>query len=428
MQHGRTFVKKHPEAIFIQINGDNELSELSELGESTTMADKLKKSHSSVENLHREVTERKRAGEAVWVSEVWLQGLAAIRHLGIWRLDLRGNRFSWTDGIYRLYGVTRENFEPTYDGLMKLIHPEDRGYFAQVTETIRRDGKCDFEYRVVRPDGELRYVMGNGEVVHDERGEAVAMIGTVLDTTELATKERKSSARDTELESFSHTISHDLRSPLVTVTTFLEYLEEDLSRADADRIRQDMSYIRAAAIRMRELVEELIQIARIGKITSSSVHTTFRQITEEVLSTVGGIIAKRRVEVRVGDDAIALYGDRVQLLAIWQNLLENSVKFMGDQASPCIELGAERCGGDMVFFVRDNGMGIDPRCQAQVFRLFNKLDPKSEGAGLGLARIKRIIEMYGGTIWLESEGLGHGVCFRFTLPGAVKGQNAGEES
>ena len=113
-------------------------------------------------------------------------------------------------------------------------------------------------------------------------------------------------------------------------------------------------------------------------------------------------------------------------MEIWQNLLENAVKFMGDQPSPRIEIGAEPHGRDTVFFVRDNGIGIDPRHQAKVFGLFEKLDPNHEGTGLGLALVKRIVELYKGTIWLESQGLGQGACFRFTLPEAVKNPSDGE--
>ena len=388
----------------------------------------MKESHTPVENLHREVAKRKLAEEAGRESDGRLQRAEAMGHLGNWSLDLCRNRISWSDEMYRIYGVTQENFEPTHDGLRKLVHPGDREYHDQVTETIRRDGKCNFEYRIVRPDGELRHVTGSVEVVRDERGEAVAMFGMVLDTTELTQKERELREKSTELERFTYAISHDLKSPLVTVKTFLGYLEEDLARSDADRIGQDILYIRTAADKMRQLLDELIEMSRVGRIANPPVRVTLRQLVKEALSAVAGSIAERGVEVRVGDDDIALYGDRPRLVAIWQNLVENAVKFMGDQASPRIEMGAELRGRDTVFFARDNGMGIDPRYQAKVFSLFEKLDPRSEGTGLGLALIKRIVELYRGTIWLESEGLGHGVCFRFTLPDAVKSQNEGEES
>jgi signal transduction histidine kinase len=135
---------------------------------------------------------------------------------------------------------------------------------------------------------------------------------------------------------------------------------------------------------------------------------------------VAGPIADRGVKVQLSDAPITLFGDRPRLVEIWLNLVENAVKFMGDQTSAQIEIGVERRGGDRVFFVRDNGMGIDPRHHLRVFSLFEKIDSKSEGAGLGLALVKRIVELYRGTIWLESKGLSQGTCFLFTLPGAVE--------
>jgi signal transduction histidine kinase len=116
-----------------------------------------------------------------------------------------------------------------------------------------------------------------------------------------------------------------------------------------------------------------------------------------------------------------LHGDRLRLEEIWQNLVENACKFMGDQKDPHIEIGVETLKAETVFFVRDNGMGIDPRYHAKVFALFERLDAKAEGTGVGLAIVKRIVDLYMGRIWMESSGLGKGTCFYFTLPGAGVG-------
>ena len=115
-----------------------------------------------------------------------------------------------------------------------------------------------------------------------------------------------------------------------------------------------------------------------------------------------------------------MIGDRSRLLEVWQNLIDNAAKFMGEQAEPHIEIGWEGTddGGSPIFFVRDNGMGVDPKFKDRIFGLFNKLDPRSEGTGIGLALIKRIIEFHGGRIWVESE-LGKGATFYFTLPQGI---------
>ena len=114
-------------------------------------------------------------------------------------------------------------------------------------------------------------------------------------------------------------------------------------------------------------------------------------------------------------------GDRVRILEVIQNLLDNAAKFMGDQPNPRIEIGARGEGDDAVFFVRDNGLGIDPRHHERIFGLFDKLDSAGEGTGVGLALVKRIVELHGGRIWVESEGAGKGAVFCFTLPARTGG-------
>lgn len=234
--------------------------------------------------------------------------------------------------------------------------------------------------------------------------------------------------KNTELERFTYTISHDLKSPLVTVKTFLGYLEQDMLSQDRERVGQDIGYIRTAADKMGQLLDELLEMSRIGRMVNPPVNVSFRELVEEALNAVAGRTAERGVDVQVEDKDLSLHGDRPRLAEIWQNLIENAVKFMGDQEKPLIEIGTETQGTDTVFFVRDNGMGIDTRYNAKVFGLFEKLDPKSEGTGLGLALVKRIVELYRGTIRLESEGPGQGTCVRFTLPEAVNKRSKGEKS
>jgi signal transduction histidine kinase len=134
---------------------------------------------------------------------------------------------------------------------------------------------------------------------------------------------------------------------------------------------------------------------------------------------VGGQIAARRVKVDIAPDMPVVHGDRARLVEAVQNLVDNAVKFLGDQPEPRIEIGARPAGGGHVFFVRDNGIGIEPRFHGKVFGLFDKLNPESVGTGVGLALVKRIVEVHGGRIWVESEGAGTGAAFYFTLPAKI---------
>lgn len=249
-----------------------------------------------------------------------------------------------------------------------------------------------------------------------EQGYFVAVFDNI---TERKLADAKLHEKNAELERFTYTISHDLKSPLVTISSFLGYLETDIQAADTDRIRDDVGYIRNAADKMGQLLSELLELSRVGRVITNPVLVGFQEIVQEALQLVGGHISDRGVRVTVAEDSVKLYADRARLVEIWQNLIENAVKYMGDQSVPCIEIGVELLGKAPVFFVRDNGLGIDPRHIDKIFGLFEKLDKQTEGTGLGLALVKRIAEMYGGTVWVESEGLGHGSCFRFTLPDAV---------
>jgi signal transduction histidine kinase len=222
-----------------------------------------------------------------------------------------------------------------------------------------------------------------------------------------------------EMERFTYMISHDLKSPLVTITTFLGYLEQDLGSGDANRINKDFQYMYTAAGKMRHMLDELLEVSRIGRIGNSSEKFNFREVVQEVIATVAGIIAERDVQIELRDEDIPLFGDRSRLAEIWQNLLENAIKYMGRQENPRVAIGLDRQGGEVIFWVCDNGMGIDPRYQQKIFGIFEKLDAGSEGTGIGLALVKRIVELNKGTIWVESAGPGQGCCFRFTLPGAV---------
>jgi PAS domain S-box-containing protein len=363
--------------------------------------------------------ERLAAAEAVQQSEIELQRAEAIGHLGHWRLDLRTNLFSWSEEMHRIYGVAREGFTPSYERVLQLVHPEDHAYYDQSMQTMRQDGTADLQYRVVRPTGEVRHVTGNVQTERAAAGQAVALFGTLLDTTELRQKERELQEKNAELQRFTYSVSHDLRSPLVTIKAFLGYLQKDMASADAARVEQDMLYMSTASDKMGQLLDELLEMSRVGRAVNPPVRVTLQELAQEALDVVAGRMAALGAQVQVGDEPVVLYGDRPRLAEIWQNLLENACKFMGDQAAPRIEIGGERRGYEVVFFVRDNGMGIDPRYHARVFDLFEKLDPKSEGTGLGLALVKRIVELYGGRIWLESQGRGQGSCFWFTLPGAL---------
>jgi PAS domain S-box-containing protein len=255
--------------------------------------------------------------------------------------------------------------------------------------------------------------------VRDKAGKYFGRIWTFRDITERKRQERELIEKNTELERFTYTVSHDLKSPLVTIKTFLSYLEQDMAGLDKERVKQDVTFMHTAADKMSRLLDELLNLVRVGRKMNPVERVTFQELAREAVGLVAGRISTSGAEVSVAGAAVVLEGDRPRLVEIWQNLVENACKFMGDQPRPRVEIGVEQRGAETVFFVRDNGAGIDPRHQAKMFKLFEKLDPKGEGTGMGLALVKRIVELYQGRIWVESGGPGQGANFLFTLPAAV---------
>ena len=224
----------------------------------------------------------------------------------------------------------------------------------------------------------------------------------------------KLEAQNAELERFAYTVSHDLRSPLITIQGFVGMLRRDLAEKNHVATEEDLARICNAASQMDRLLRDVLELSRIGRLIHPPEEVSIEELACEVLELVG-IEPASGVKVEIAPDMPAAFGDRLRLREVLQNLIDNAMKYMGDQSHPLIEIGSRRDGVETVFYVHDNGIGIAPRFHEKVFGLFDQLDPETEGSGVGLALVKRIIEVHGGRIWIESEGSGQGSTFCFTL-------------
>lgn len=235
--------------------------------------------------------------------------------------------------------------------------------------------------------------------------------------TERASLINELEAQNAELERFTYTVSHDLRSPLVTIRGFLGYLQQDAASGELARFDKDMNRITNAVDKMQALLSDLLDLSRIGRIINPPKDISFGQIVKETIELLTGPLEVCNVRVEIQNDLPTIHGDHIRLVEVLQNLISNAIKFMGDQPEPRIEIGMTGFGKDdkPIFFVRDNGIGIDPQYQERIFGLFNRLDPNIEGTGIGLSLVKRIIEVHDGRIWVESQP-GQGATFLFTLP------------
>jgi PAS domain S-box-containing protein len=223
--------------------------------------------------------------------------------------------------------------------------------------------------------------------------------------------------KNAELERFTYAVSHDLKSPLITIKGFLGFLREDAHKGNLQRLDSDIQRIDDAADKMQMLLNDLLELSRIGRLVNQPQSIDLNKMIAEVLELLHGRIHAGKINVRVEENLPNVYGDRPRLFEVLQNLVDNAAKFIGPQPNPSIEIGQEGTteDGAPILFVRDNGIGIDPKFKDRIFGLFDKLDPHTDGTGIGLALAKRIIEFHGGRIWVESE-LGKGTSFYFTLP------------
>ena len=288
-----------------------------------------------------------------------------------------------------------------------------------IERTLLTDQTYAFEYQLPGKDG-----------LHDYESRLIAsgedrVLGMVRDITvrKWAEAEREVlinelESKNAELERFTYTVSHDLKSPLITIKGFLGFLRQDAEKGTFHRLEKDIERISDASDKMQVLLNELLELSRIGRLVNPSESIPFEEVANEAVGLVLGRIQARGIQVDIQPNLPNIYGDRQRVIEVLQNLIDNAAKFMGDQPKPCIEIGCREYAedGKPIFFVRDNGIGIAQEYHERIFGLFNKLDAQADGTGVGLAVVKRIIEVHGGRIWIESE-LGKGATFLFTFWG-----------
>ncbi len=231
--------------------------------------------------------------------------------------------------------------------------------------------------------------------------------------------------RNAELERFVYTVSHDLRTPLVSIKGFIGFLQRDLDSNDVEKIRRDMALISQAADNMGDLLDGLLELSRIGRVINPPEAGSLNQLVHEAVESLREQIRRRGIDLEIQPDMPRYWGDRLRLIEVFQNLVENAIKFMGDQPAPRIEISARREDDVIRCSVSDNGVGIEPEYHERVFDLFERLHPEIDGTGIGTTLIKRIIEAHGGTIRVESAGMNRGCVFVFTLP-SVPGDDSSQ--
>jgi PAS domain S-box-containing protein len=222
-------------------------------------------------------------------------------------------------------------------------------------------------------------------------------------------------SKNAELERFTYTVSHDLKSPLITIKGFLGMLESDAAEGNLKRMNSDIERIAKAADKMQILLDELLELSRIGRIKNPHSSMEFKELAQKAVDTVEGRLREKSIHVDIKPDPILIKGDIPRLVEVMENLVDNAAKFSVDGKQARIVIGTRQEADETVYFVEDNGVGIKPKYHDKVFGLFDKLNQNAEGTGIGLAIVKRVIEVHRGRIWVESKGDGKGTTFCFTM-------------
>ncbi len=373
------------------------------------------------DDLKQEIKERQHAEEERRASLEMLQSIMDNSPAVISLKDVEGRYLLINRRYATLFNVEQSS----------VAGKTDYDFFpTEVADAFRANDRAAIEAgtvqaweEVVPQDGEDHIYLSQKFPLFDANGQPYALCGISTDITEhkqiQEVRERliaKLEAKNDELERFTYTVSHDLKSPLVTIKGFLGLLEKDAAKGDTQRMQLDIQQIGAAADKMQQLLSELLELSRIGRVVNQPEEISLTELVREAVELVTGWIKERGVAVEVASEMPVVCVDRIRLLEVYQNLIDNAVKFMGDQPEPRVEIGVEQKEGEVVCFVRDNGIGIKPRYHEQIFDLFDRLNHEGEGTGIGLALVKRIVEVHGGRIWVESEGSGRGSTFWFTLP------------
>ena len=344
---------------------------------------------------------------------------------------------STSETLPGLIGLPEARLPQSTREWLELIDSADREEFRATAIRAARHGlRQDLEYRLRRGDArviDLRQVI---EPIPGPGGEPTGRwFSTLQDVTEqkraeqamrhlnadleqrVADRTAELKAANQELESFSYTVSHDLRAPLRAIEGFSRILEQEHAETLPEASRHLLGRVHHNVEVMSRLIEDLLQFSRLGRQDLNRATIPLRAVVDECLAELGDVIARSKAVVRVGDLPPA-YADSQLMARVFENLIGNALKYSRNANPPVIEVGSVEVDGELCYFVRDNGVGFDMRYAHKLFNVFQRLHSASEfeGTGVGLAIVQRIVQRHGGRAWGEAKP-GEGATFYFTLGG-----------
>lgn len=380
--------------------------------------------------LQDEIAERRSAQALLQEKDARLTEAQVIARLGSWEWLPHSNALSWSEEMYRIYGVPPSAYGGRFGDYVGLAYPEDRGGLEAALESAARTREpFVHEYRIIRPDGSVHYLHARGKTIAEE-GLPVRVVGTAQDVTERKLSEQsihdlnlelqarmgELASANRDLEGFSYSVSHDLRAPLRAIDGFSQMLAEDCAEGLDEVGQRYLDTISQNTRRMGRLIDDLLDFSRLGRKTLATSTVDVASLAREVFAELREQAPGREMELRLSELPPG-HADPAMMRQVLVNLLSNAIKYTRGRSPAIIEMGAHQSEGATVYFVRDNGIGFDMKYADKLFGVFQRLHSSGEfeGTGVGLALVQRIVERHGGRVWGEGR-VGEGATFSFSVP------------
>ncbi len=359
-----------------------------------------------------DITERKRAEEALREASVYNRRLIEASLDPLVTISAEGKITDVNVATERVTGHSREEIIGT-DFADYFTDPEKArlGY-----EQVFRDGSVkNYELAIRHKKGWLTPVIYNASVYRDGSGKVVGIFAAARDITDRKRAEEELIRSNQDLQQFAYVASHDLQEPLRNVASCLQMLQKKYSNELDAQADQYIEYAVEGAVRMKDLILDLLAYSRIGTRGKPHEPTDCEQILAEAVKNLRSAVTETRAVI-THDPLPTIPADGTQLLQVFQNLIGNAIKFRRDQP-PQIHVAAVKNKNEWVFSIKDNGIGIESQYMDKIFVIFQRLNKRREyeGTGMGLAIVKKVVERHDGRVWVESEP-GEGTTFYFSIP------------
>lgn len=351
--------------------------------------------------------------------EAWFRNIFENAPVGIALLDSRYFAFKFNNHFQKLTGYTEG--ELTALGMQQLMHPEDILYGDDWVQYISQPVMKPLEQRILTKDGKTIWTRCTmSKMTLENQNYTITMFNDIttekLVETQLRDSARQLTAHNEALEEFSYVISHDLQEPLRMITSFTQIIQKRyLVKIDDEQAAMDFAFVIDGAKRMSLLIKDMLEYSRWSAKALPVERVDTRKVLADTLQNLTVSLSNSKAEVITGDLPI-VHTSRLMLGQVFQNLIANAARYRHPDREPIIEINVQQRPFDVVFSVKDNGMGMEDIYQDRIFGIFQRLHPeKSTGSGMGLAICKRVIEKQGGRIWVEST-INVGSTFYFSLP------------